>query len=39
MITEKEFEKFNISIEKTDDMLELVLAWDRTLVAVPFTII
>lgn len=38
MTTEKEFEKFTISIDEVDDMLELVLAWDRTLVAVPFTI-
>jgi len=29
--TEKQFEQFTISIEKTDDMLELVLAWDKTL--------
>jgi hypothetical protein len=38
MTTEKEFEKFTISIEEADDMLELVLAWDRTLVAVPFSV-
>jgi hypothetical protein len=36
--TEKEFEQFTISIEKTDDMLELVLAWDKTLVAVPLAV-
>ncbi len=36
--TEKEFEQFTISIEKTDDMMELVLAWDKTLVAVPFVV-
>ncbi len=38
MTTEKEFERFNITLEEADDMLELVLAWDRTLVAVPFTV-
>jgi hypothetical protein len=36
--TEKEFEQFTISIEKTDDMLELVLAWDKTLVFVPLAV-
>ncbi len=36
MNTEKEFEQFTISIDKTDDTLELVLAWDKTLVSVPF---
>lgn len=35
VLTEKEFEQFTISIEKADDMLELILAWDKTLVAVP----
>ncbi len=39
MQTEKEFEQFTISIEKADDALELVLAWDKTLVAVPFVVI
>jgi len=38
MQTEKEFEQFTISIEKADDALELVLAWDKTLVAVPFVV-
>ncbi len=38
MTTEKEFERFNISLEEADDMIELVLAWDRTLVAVPFSV-
>jgi len=36
--TEKEFEQFTISVEKSDDMLELVLAWDKTIVAVPFSV-
>ena len=36
--TGKEFEQFTISIDKTDDMLELVLAWDSVLVAVPFSV-
>lgn len=39
MQTEKEFEQFTISIEKADEALELVLAWDKTLVAVPFVVI
>lgn len=38
MTTQKEFEQFTISIDEADDMLELVLAWDKTLVAVPLTI-
>ncbi len=38
MTTEKEFEQFTISIGRTDDMLEMVLAWDKTLVALPITI-
>lgn len=38
MTSDKEFEKFIISIDNADDMLELVLAWDRTLVAVPFSV-
>jgi hypothetical protein len=36
--TQKEFEQFTISVEKADDMLELILAWDKTLVAVPFSV-
>ena len=36
--TEKQFEQFTISIAKTDDMFELVLAWDNTLVAVPLSV-
>jgi hypothetical protein len=38
MQTEKEFEQFTIRIEKADDALELVLAWDKTLVVVPFVV-
>ena len=38
MTTEKEFEQFTISVENSDDMLELILAWDKTLVAVPLTV-
>jgi hypothetical protein len=38
MQTEKEFEQFTISIEKADDALELILAWDKTLVVVPFVV-
>ncbi|CAN5340206.1 hypothetical protein BH10BAC4_BH10BAC4_15270 [soil metagenome] len=36
--TGKEFEQFTISVDKVDDMLELVFAWDKTLVAVPLTL-
>lgn len=38
MTTQKEFEQFTISAENTDDLLELVLAWDKTLVAVPLQV-
>jgi hypothetical protein len=38
MKTEKTFEQFTISIDKSDDMLELVLAWDKTLIAVPLSV-
>lgn len=38
LTTEKEFEQFTISLEKTDDMIELVFAWDKTLVAVPISV-
>lgn len=38
MNTPKEFEQFTITVEKVDDMLELILAWDRTLVAIPISI-
>lgn len=37
VIQEKEFEKFTINVEKTDEGFELILIWDKTLVAVPFT--
>jgi hypothetical protein len=36
---EKEFEQFTISIEKAGEDLELTLIWDKTLVAVPFSIL
>ncbi len=39
MNTAKEFEQFTISIEKADDMLELFIAWDKTVVAVPLSVI
>ncbi len=35
MSSPKEIEQFTITIEKTADALELVLMWDRTVVAVP----
>jgi len=37
MTTQKEFEQFTISVDDMDDMLELVFAWDKTLVAVPIS--
>lgn len=37
-ITETEIEQFTISIEKAMDELELVFMWDKTVVAVPFTV-
>lgn len=37
MTTEKEFEQFTMSVEKADDMLELFIAWDKTVVVVPLS--
>jgi Protein of unknown function (DUF2911) len=34
----KEIEQFTITIEKINDSLELVLLWDKTLVAVPVSV-
>jgi hypothetical protein len=34
---EREFEQFTISFEKTGEENEMVLIWDKTLVAAPFT--
>jgi hypothetical protein len=36
--TETEIEQFTISIEKTGDEMELIFLWDKTVVAVPFTV-
>lgn len=36
--TETEIEQFTISIEKTGEETELVFLWDKTVVAVPFTV-
>jgi hypothetical protein len=33
---DKEFEQFTISVEKMSEEMELILFWDKTLVAVPF---
>ncbi len=38
VISPKEIEQFTITIEKAGDSMELVLLWDRTLVAVPFSV-
>jgi hypothetical protein len=37
-LTETEIEQFTISIEKTGDEMELIFMWDKTVVAVPFTV-
>lgn len=37
VIQDKEFEQFTISVEKAGEELELILLWDKTLVAVPFS--
>jgi hypothetical protein len=34
---EKEFEQFTISVERTEEEMELILLWDKTVVAIPFT--
>jgi hypothetical protein len=34
---EREFEQFTISFEKVGEEAEMVLIWDKTLVAVPFS--
>lgn len=39
MKIEKKFEQFTISITGADDMLEMILAWDKTLVSVPISVI
>lgn len=38
MTSPKEIEQFTITIERAGDSMELVLLWDRTLVALPFSI-
>jgi hypothetical protein len=38
MNSPKEIEQFTITIEKVNDSMELVLLWDRTLVAVPISL-
>ena len=38
VITDKEIEQFTISLEKTDDVTELVLTWDKTLVTVSMSL-
>jgi hypothetical protein len=38
MLSPKEIEQFTITVEKVNDSMELVLMWDRTLVAVPLAI-
>jgi hypothetical protein len=35
--TDREFEQFTISFEKVGEEAEMVLIWDKTLVAVPFS--
>ena len=38
MNSPKEIEQFTITLEKVNDSMELVLMWDRTLVAVPLSV-
>lgn len=38
MSSPKEIEQFTITVEKVNDSMELVLMWDRTLVAVPISL-
>ncbi len=38
VIQDKEFEQFTISVEKMGEEMELIFIWDKTLVAVPFTL-
>jgi hypothetical protein len=37
VIQDREFEQFTIAFEKVGEEVEMVLMWDKTLVAVPFT--
>jgi hypothetical protein len=36
VLQDKEFEQFTIQFEGTGDEMEIVLLWDKTLVAIPF---
>jgi Protein of unknown function (DUF2911) len=38
VIQDKEFEQFTINIEKVGEEMELILIWDKTLVAAPFSV-
>jgi len=38
VVQEKEFEQFTIAIGSSDEDTELTLMWDKTLVAVPFSV-
>lgn len=37
VLQDKEFEQFTISVEKVGEELELILLWDKTLVAIPIS--
>jgi hypothetical protein len=37
VLQDKEFEQFTISVEKAGEDLELILLWDKTLVAIPIS--
>jgi hypothetical protein len=39
LLQDKEFEQFTISVEKAGEEQELIFIWDKTLVAVPFTVV
>lgn len=38
VLQEREFEQFTISVEKVGEEMELILIWDKTLVAAPFMV-
>ncbi len=37
VLQDKEFEQFTISIERMGEEMEIILLWDKTLVAIPFS--
>jgi len=37
VLQDKEFEQFTISVERMGEEMEIILLWDKTLVAIPFS--